>query len=243
MPAGSAISKIGKVEFFAVMPSGFYVLNIAFILLYEEAWTQPADSLWDHISPLADLTKENPVILIFILFGSYLLGSILRAIPVGWSERVSKLGVPSKFPYQARLETVRTHLENTGCFYTQDTCDLFIQGDTDSIHSVFNHWKDILCVNCPEAFDYYRAFEARTRFFSNMFLAGLTGLIGALIMIGRTDNLRYGPAWYLLGISLIIIVPFGLQLKRVRLQEVKVLQSLMIAWNHKAQQYKRGSWQ
>lgn len=238
MPAGSTLSKIGKVEFFAVMPSGFYVLNIAFILLYEKAWHPPADALWDHINPMLELTKDNPVILIFILFVSYLLGSILRAIPVGWSERVSKLGIRSQFPYQIDIETVRTHLEETRCFYTQDTCDLSIPGDTDSIHVVFNHWKDILCVNSPEAFDYYRAFEARTRYFSNMFLSGLAGIIGSLIMMGRSGNLQYGPAWYLFGISLIILVPFGLQLKRVRLQEVKVLQSLMIAWNHKEKLYK-----
>lgn len=89
MAAKAALGKIGKVDFFACLPSGTY----AFISLYlafsmEIGVDTNGHSLWFEINKLIENTSQKPTSLLLIMFCSYLLGSVLRAIPVSFTERI-----------------------------------------------------------------------------------------------------------------------------------------------------------
>ena len=133
-----------------------------------------------------------------------------------------------KFPHSERLEdylgTLRSNASSTHCSeFATPVIDNIVPMD------VFNYWKNVLCINSPDGFRYYQGFEARSRFFSGMFWAGLLGMVGGIwsIIVYPTVPLAL---WQILIISTVVALLFGSQFRRIRCQEATALISLYTAY-------------
>ncbi len=228
MPTGSTLTKIGKVDFFAVLPGGLYVLLVVILIVNTNSNAlNNSHALWDQMSPIVTQIHDQPITLLFMLFASYLLGSILRAMRVRWVEYM----IPpfkKSFPYDikliAELDELNKHYEATR-HNPNNTPDL-----TDGLPMrVFNYWKDVLCIRSPQGFDYYQTFEAKSRYFASMFVSGLIGIIGALVLFLRADSSSCIIARQLFILSGILVLAFGSQFRRVRFQEAKALLFLYVS--------------
>ncbi len=219
MATDSLLDRINKVDFFAVLPPGFYsVLLLGFLLKFP----QNATTMIEALSPIAFVLKENPVYLIFLLFAAYLFGSIIRALKVKWAEKVSP-PFRSDFPYQDELKIALETLKKSQAIKVDTTKFPDLSGGVSE--DVFNYWKDVLCAKSDKAFDYYESFETRARFSAGMVWAGVVGMIASLSMLFRCVTV----GWQLLVLSLVVYIAFGFHLRRVRKQEAKALLFLYVA--------------
>ncbi len=100
--------------------------------------------------------------------------------------------------------------------------------------AVYNYWKDIICINSPEAFVFFQEFEAKTRFFSTMVYSGITTMffyfISLFVMVFKNGWHSLGDLLILLALSFIIVVVFGFNIRNVREQEAKVLTGLYLGY-------------
>ena len=85
-------------------------------------------------------------------------------------------------------------------------------------------------MNSPEGFRLYQSFEARSRFFAGMFWAGLFGIAGWVWLVIYSEMAR--DRWHLLIPSVILVIVFGSQFRRVRAQESLVLFSVYSGMGH-----------
>ncbi|HHM06263.1 MAG TPA: hypothetical protein ENJ19_11080 [Gammaproteobacteria bacterium] len=227
----AALGKIGKIDFFAVLPSGTYILLsfYIFVIAGTDSQMQGGASLWAAFIPLVDLTHSKPTTLLLMLFSSYLLGSVLRALPVSFSEKAVNMFFSDKepFPYQSELDNFFSELKRNSRIAGIDGHTV-PDGGNAITKRVFNYWKHVICLHAPEAFVNYQEFEARTRFFSGMFLAGAIGAFVSLLCLVKA--LSYAPAWYLLVLSVLVALSYGLSVRRVRVQEATTLAGLYLAY-------------
>lgn len=229
MVAKTIISRVGKIDFFAVLPSGTYSFVSIYIALgIDHGNTAPPETLWASLDPLIQLTHERPSIILLILFSAYLLGSVLRSVPVSFSEKMMCL-TGERFPYQ---ESIKGIIDGIKCNPEASKINTEYIPDIskDMNIQIYNYWKDIVCIGSPEGFSNYQEFEARTRFFAGMFLAGLMGMLAALLALVIAGDIFYMPAIYLLILSIILSATYGTNLRRVRIQEVTTLTGLYLAY-------------
>jgi hypothetical protein len=229
MSAKTIISKIGKIDFFAVLPSGTYTFLSLYLLLGLDHTNRNVDeSLWSSLEPLVQLTHDKPSVIILILFSAYILGSILRAVPVTSSETFI-CSKKHKFPYERTVGEMFNSISNHSQLTNVDK--KFIPDLSNGLPKhIYNCWKDIVCVCSPDGFAYYQEFEARTRFFAGMFLAGCLGIVCAPLTLLMVQSIFYKPALYLFFVSLIITYLYGRNLQHVRMQEVTTLAGLYLAY-------------
>ncbi|WDE04122.1 hypothetical protein SG34_022605 [Thalassomonas viridans] len=225
MVTKTIISKVGKIDFFAVLPSGTYCflsLYIAFGIDHDEK----TENLWQAIELLIEDVQHYPSTILLILFCIYLLGSILRAIQVSIPE---KIFYGEDFPYDESIKslfkTIKSHSEASDI----DTKKIPMI-DKGFSPDVYNYWKQVICIESPEGYSDYQEFEARTRYFAAMSLAGLTGFFLALGILLYTCDFSYSLAWQQLVVSIILFSIFGFELHRVRTQEVMRLTGLYLAY-------------
>lgn len=212
-------------EFFAAIPPGFFIFIVSFVCLVNGTAAATSLSLWEHLLFLSTKIKENPPVIIFVLFAAYLLGSIIRSMPVQWAEAVASFG-RSRFPFGPKLRGMLREIKDE-CAATNLRPESLPTVEKLS-SSTFNYWKDFLCARAPEAFLYYQSFEARSRFYTGMFWAGAVGIIGGGVTVLRSymANLSLIPGTQLCVVSLCLCLAFGTQLRRVREQEARVLLTL-----------------
>jgi len=96
---------------------------------------------------------------------------------------------------------------------------------------VFNYWKDALCVNSTEGFIYYQTFEIQVRLFAGMIWAAWCGFLISICIV----YFSYRTALELGSISLIVLVVFGYNFHKLRLQEAM---ALMLLFTSSAQNIK-----
>lgn len=219
MAADSLLNRINKMDFFAVLPTGFY----SFIMIGFWFVVQPDQkNIMKAISPIATTLKDNPVYLVFLLFASYLFGSIIRALKVEWAERVYP-PFTSRFPFPTELKKALTTIKQSKSL----KIDISKLPDIEKnfANDEFNYWKDVLCVESEYGFEYYETFETRTRFSAGMVWAGVIGIISGFLMFKQNVNI----AWQMLAMSVVVYLAFGFHLRRVRIQESKALLFLYVA--------------
>lgn len=234
MAAKSIISKFGKIDFFAVLPSGTYTfLSLYFLLGLDHQQRDVHESLWSSLEPLVHLTHDKPPVIILILFSAYILGSILRAVPVTNSENFI-CSKEHRFPYERTVKKMFDSIKSNPQLTNIDSHVVPDLSDGLPKH-VYNCWKDIVCVCSPEGFAYYQEFEARTRFFAGMFLAGCIGIVCAPLTLLLAGSIFYKPALLLFFVSLIITYLYGRNLQHVRMQEVTTLAGLFLAYTQDRQ--------
>ncbi len=207
MAAGTAIGKIGKIDFFSCLPSGAYAflcLYLAFSIVFSlgvdsekvldggnATATVSVKLIIDETNNLITKTSLEPTSLLLLIFFAYLLGSIFRAFPVSNAEFFYKCQ-KSEFPYEIRILELIDQIHEYANTSPNIKAELSLlknqinlandqekKEGKENLLAVYNYWKDVLCTNSPEAFLYYQEFEARTRFFSSMIFSGL--ISGSLV--------------------------------------------------------------
>ncbi len=226
MPEKSMIGQFHKSEFFAVLPPGFFAFTVLYSCVAVDFSSDP--SLWSVLDALASKLQQSPVLLIFLLVGCYLLGSVFRALPVNWIEK----SIPPfrvEFPYPQLLKEMVDILSSHGRVTRHDHSkvpDLSMGLPMD----VFNYWKDVLCVNSTEGFEYYQSFETRVRLFAGINWAAWVGVIGSLSIVARSGSISNRVAVSLLFLSLVLLATFASNFRRARRQEARALTLIFIAY-------------
>lgn len=249
MPDKTIIGHFSKGEFFSVLPPGFYIFLIfCFCWMFYHHPDTSQKSLLTIIDSLRDEQLKSLFfpLLLFILFASYIFGSISRALPVSRIEQTFPLcqnkfpyftfsrcefpyplhAVPPfhcHFPYPDKLSDAVTTLEKQGL---KQNIDL----NKGVPPSVFNYWKDFVCIASPQGFEFYQTFETRSRMFAGMIFAGLVGIFGSLLIIYLTWNYSREVGLTLLFFSLALYITFGVNFRRVRAQEAQVLLMIYLAY-------------
>lgn len=234
MPAQNIISRIGKVNFFAVLPAGFFMC-ITFFLTFQKI-VDNDNSLkfvWESMTEFAN----KPVAIIFTLFIAYTLGSTIQINSVYYTEYLTPPKIFNKdtFPYPDFLvkNLSRLNALTNATKHDKDKTPV-IEGLPESdIVLAFNYWKDVLSMKCPDAFDYYQSHEAQTRFYSGIFISSLIGFLCSIIILIRAQMIFYYPGFILLITSLILLLAIGGQFRRVRQKEAMVLLFQYIAYLQK----------
>ncbi len=220
----SFLSQFSRSDFLAVLPPGFYV----FVVIYSCAaleFIEPSKdrTIFKVIKLLANQIQHNPIYLIFILFACYMLGSIFRAFPVVWAER----SIPpfhANFPDIDIMKNVIDTLNNNKETTKHDVSKMPLLKDNGEFPMhVFNYWKDVLCINSIDGFEYYLTFETRVRLFSGIIWAAWSGVLGGLYVILKEGDNGLDVGLPILLLSLVLLVAFGSNFRRVRRQESRAL--------------------
>lgn len=216
------LGQFGRGEFFSVLPPGFYIFVVAYSCVASNFFDETKErTIWNVFESIASHIHQEPIFIVFILFACFILGSIFRALPVRWAER----GIPpfrADFPYPSILNEVLEVLNKHQNATMHDKSKIPCLKDGVPMH-VFNYWKDVLCVNSVEAFEYYQTFETRSRFFSGIIWASWSGILGGLYVILREGSLVDKIGLPILLLSLILLITFGSNFRRVRRQESRAL--------------------
>lgn len=232
MPSKQIVGQFTRSEFFSVLPTGFYVFMLIYsFVIVVSPMGKSLEDLWGVVSLLATQLQNQPVLLIFLLFACYLLGSIFRALPVRWAEKT----IPpfkTEFPYPSVIKNVIEEINHHSDLTKHDKKNIPVVNLSVPI-DVFNYWKDTLCVNTFEGFEYYQLFETRVRFFAGIIWAAWCGMLASGLILFLTHDLTHGVGLPLIAISIILLLTFGSNFRRVRRQEVRALVTLFIVFLQK----------
>ena len=222
MPARTIVVQFSKSEFFSVLPPGFYTFMVVYSC-YAVSVPQNVrpSTLWMILHTLSTEIHGNPVLLIFVLFACYLFGSILRTLPVSWAEMTVRPRNP-RFPYPDVLSGVLSELARHGAATRHDPAKLPDLADGVPMN-LFNYWKDLLCLQSAEGFEYYQTFETRVRFFGGLIWSAWLGILGTIYIFSVAWTTSWLIGLTILVISLVVLATFGLNFRRVRRQEAKAL--------------------
>ncbi len=222
-----------KGDFFAIMAPGFYTLIILMTIAVSTI-DNGSYFEWEKISKSFDCgNKYWPMILLGI-FLSYLLGNFLRAIPVriadkyckklfSWTSKnndLVKIYYQEDFPYHTALSNLLENLRKNG--FPEE---IFYVPLPETVHTVYNYFKAVICSESPGAFSFTQALEARVRLFAGMFWSAFFGFVTCISLLYIEifiKNIEVHGFVICLGVaSLIIAGLLGGQLPRVRGQEVE----------------------
>ncbi|MBI1760234.1 MAG: hypothetical protein HYR56_02250 [Acidobacteria bacterium] len=227
MPAEKIVSQFNKSDLFAVLPPGFVIFTFVYAVYRTNNQTA---SLWAVLQGLTDQLQQRPAWLVFVLFAAYLLGNLVRTIPVEFAERMLPPFRKKGFPYPDKLqEVIVTLTENAAAARLVDSEQLPDLSNGVPLH-VYNYWKNALCVGTANGFDYFQSFETRMRFFTGMLWAGWVGLLGSLVIALRCQTLTHPAGLTMFVLALVILLTFGLNFRRVRRQEARALLLLFVVY-------------
>jgi len=220
MESDGLVGRIARGDFFSVLPGGFFVLLMAALAMYPPAQTTDFIAA---IRPLADGIRENPYYLVLVIFGAFLIGSVIRSLPLVWAERVSP-PFHSRFPFHAQLKGALKDLTDNcqaAMFRPEASPDL----SKDINRNIWNYWKDTLCCHNEKAFHFYQSFEIRARYAAGLVWAGIGGMIASMTMFMRCPH----AALQTIVVSALIYLAFSYNLRRARDAEARALLFLFIA--------------
>src|SRR5262245_14549027 len=90
MSARDPLPHFGRIDFLAVVVPGFYLL--ANLWLVGLAFThRENEDVWQAVQAAMKAPTENWTVFVGIILASYLLGSLVRAVPVNLADRVSQV--------------------------------------------------------------------------------------------------------------------------------------------------------
>lgn len=220
------MGQMGKGDVFAVLAPGVYVSFVVYACAMATG-SESTESLWDIFQDLVVNLQENPLSLLIVAFLAYLVGSLVRAIPVSFAERAYpsfeglKPSFKSTFPYPSILEAVSRDLEKSYPGLGGHVPKL-VGLSMKELHSLYNYWKSVVCHCSESGFDYYRSFEIRVRFFAGVIWAALAGILGSLY-IAFDQGAFLHSALHMFGISSLVFILLGGRIRKVRRQEARIL--------------------
>ncbi len=231
------VDRLGRVEFFATLPPGLFVV-LAIVLAFEALLGDvPAtQSAWASLEPLARTVEEQPSLIPILLFLTYLAGSLIRALPVSWAEAIAGVRRSRpRFPFPAKVDAflggVRDYHAGTTAWPRLTLTEGKLPID------VFNFWKNYLCCTDPAAFQVYEAYEARSRMYAGMLFAGLLAFAAGAAVLGVAFASAHAPSrvgMEMFVVSGAVAALFGSQLYGVRETEALVLVSLYAVTRQRA---------
>lgn len=149
---------------------------------------QPVPQLNEESIPA--MIEENwPLTLMGIVFATYVVGSIPRAMSVNTADLICKSLfhrfqryswdrqlIRDDFPYKHSLTNTLDSLKSRGLCKSQSF------PETDA-HTAYNHWKVTICNKSSNGFAFTQFLEAKTRLFAGMFWAGAFGLLSSFLSL------------------------------------------------------------
>lgn len=222
VPVPSTFSRIGAVDFLAVLPSGVFTFLVTYMVLSGNALSGSEPTLWHRIQQMMADMLGNPLILLSVLFVSYFFGIILRAFPVEWVVTNLHIGRRS---CPRRRATDREYGHGRRLTFRVRQSSTFKPRKPDVIpKAIINRWKNALYHRSPEAYAYFQTVEARSRFAAAMLWAGVLGVLGSAVYIAVVGSC---VAVSQLGlVSILLTVIFGSLLPMVCRKEVSALLTL-----------------
>jgi hypothetical protein len=233
MPGATALGRVSRYDFFAILGSGAYVAGSFALSVVALLKLSPDPSPLGTVKWLSGAMEKHWSLAAGSLFLAFLVGNVLRALPVNLVDNLSTkwFAILKKaddyhaalwrepFPYGEMLELELKALKQNGLGLN------FAIPPEGTRHSMFNFWKAELCRESAAAFEFTQELEGRVRLFATMFWAALLGISAAAITFLLSLFGTLGPDWKLVGgailaLSAAICVVFGSQLRRVRGQEV-----------------------
>jgi cytochrome bd-type quinol oxidase subunit 2 len=255
MAARDPLPHFGRIDFLAVVVPGFYVLANLWLVGLAFTYRENED-LWQAVQAAVQTPTENWTVFLGIILTSYLLGSLLRAVPVNAADRAAQLLLAplrlvlgllpwlrayglrfEPFPYRSILKDTLDNVASCGGLrglndpaVTALREAVKVPDPTQEfsaealLHTAYNYWKVVVCDRAPGAFEFSQELESRVRLFAGMFWAGLLGivlLVGGFWAAGLRGYLSEWRFWAALAVSAAIGVGFGLNVGRVRREEVR----------------------
>ena len=231
VPAASVLSKLGTLDFVAVLPSGAFTFIVTYLVLSGSTLSVGELTLLQQIDRMISDSLGNPLILLCVLFVSYFFGTILRAYPVEWLVATLYIGrrqCPRRRATDRNRDT-RKRLQ----FQVRHGIALTPRKPDVIPKPIINDWKLALSHRSPEAYAYFRTVEAKSRFAAAMLWSGVLGVIGSVVYIAVVGTSL--ALTQLAMISILLTVVFGSLLPRVCRQEVNALLTLSEATRRSAQ--------
>ncbi len=207
---------------------------VSIVTLFLTAWvTGSSQDAAKSLSELSSKVKELWPLSVALLFFAYMVGNILRAVPVGAVDQIcgwlfrrtarndfDRALYQASFPYLPMLEKQFGALQINGvvgerCLPPEGTA-----------HTAFNLWKLLLCHRSVAAFEYASELEGRVRLFSGMiWTALLSGALGFVGVLWSLPGHRFHPSWLWIMVGIVIVsvvfaLLLGWRLRRVRSEEV-----------------------
>ena len=226
------INKING-DIFSIMLPGLYLL-LVFITIVLSNKNFHNLYTWNNLLELCKNWNNYWPLYLLAFFLSYLLGQVFRAIPVKNAEKICKklfywtttegsldrIYYTTKFPYRRAMLRIISNLHDNGF-----PKNIFSLPDK-KLHTAFNYFKVTLCAESTNLFIYTQMLEARVRLFSGIFWAGSISVI-LFILLGCYATIDFENIFwsyfhtYFLITSILITILIGMQLPRVRGQEVE----------------------
>jgi hypothetical protein len=227
---GGFFNKLSQGDFSAILAPGFFIFLVLYSCVVSSAninGVEPITTFWEIFSKLGTDVGAQPFMAVFILFASFMLGSVCRALPVGSVERsIRWFKFPkSDFPRIDAITKIRDTMIAQPGFANIDVSKLPDVPGAGPMYK-FNYWKDELSVHCPNGFSHYQAFENRSRLFCGVILAAWIGVAGGIYLctVAATIGVPF------LIVSAIFLIIFGLNFRRVRGQEAVALFAIYAAY-------------
>lgn len=222
VPTVSTLSRIGAVDFLAVLPSGIFTFLVTYMVLSGNALSESNSTLWQGMQQMVADSLDNPLVLLSVLFVSYFFGSVLRAFPVEWV--VSSLYIGRRRFRRGKNNRPRVDRREKPLPSFGKLLPTNIRALDVIPKAIVNNWKQTLSRRSPEAYAYFRTVEARSRFAAAMLWAGLVGIAGSVYYMAAVGS--NAAVSQLALVSVLLALVSGSQLPKVCKQEVSTLLTL-----------------
>ena len=222
VPVPSTFSKIGTLDFLAVLPSGIFTFVVAYMVLSGGALSGHEPTLWRRVEQMAADTIGNPLIFLSVLFVSYFFGAILRAFPAEWLVAALHIG---RRRHPRRRATDGAYGQGRKLtFKIKRGMEIGPRKPDVIPRAIIDRWKNALYHRSPEAYAYFQTVEARSRFAAAMLWAGVVGVTGSVLYIAIVgSDLAVSQ---LAMVSILLTMVFGGLLPKVCRREVAALLAL-----------------
>lgn len=198
MPTNTTLTRIRRTDFFAILAPGLCLVVVVTLFL-AACITVPTEAAAKTINKLSGAISKNWLPGLTLVLFAYLVGSILRAIPVNLLDEAfakffrkrahgyDRVLYKRAFPYRPMLKIQLKALQDNGLFTN------FNLPEAGTSHTSFNLWKLDLCEESPATFEYTQELESRVRLFSGMIWAAVPSLLFGLFGAALSDHLYTVP--------------------------------------------------
>lgn len=220
----SSLQRIPRVEFFAVLPAGLWILaSISFVWAAAvdfRAGSKGAD-FFTRVAPLFEGMKSIPVALAVILL-AYLLGHIPRAIGLDLADRIcerwlrpwaggssarprrwAREALIDTFPYRRMLERTLTNVLGPKAKLKDSEQDEKGRPPVFTFHEM---WKTTVRQLSADGYAHLESLEARARMYAALFWAGMFGALCGLtaLVTVTTAFVGWGALALAFGVAFIL---------------------------------------
>lgn len=241
MPVPAMINRI-RGDFVSTMVPGFFIMSLIIITFTLSLESAPVESRKDVILAPAGILEESWVVFLSFLFSCYIIGVIVKSIPVDWGfPKIPILNKykGSKFPHKRLyykyynyymkgdfIYKLSEYCKNSEKIKVIGSNNVATNSDPMFDSNGFNFIKMFICASSPGNYSILQELESRSRLYGAMRLTGLIGVLISFFLYFMLSNNGTLETWFsvnftMFTLSLIILVIFGLQIRRIRRDEAR----------------------